>query len=275
MPYIEANSPPGAGKIRIVGAPFDSTATFRPGSRFGPQAIRDASKGLETYSAIQDVDLKDIEFMDIGDMELPFGDPKPALDIIEDSIEKIISEEKIPFMLGGEHLVTLGAIRAVTNRYPELKVIDLDAHADLRDRYIDQELSHSTVIRRITDIIGIDSIRQIGIRSGTREECAISKELTSSPEDITLWALDAPCYITCDLDILDPSVFSGTGTPEPGGYSFNELIEILIKLISTLNVIGIDVVELAPLLDPSGISSVVAAKIVRECIIALGIKDSR
>lgn len=272
MPYLTAGNTLDAGRICICGAPLDSTTTFRPGSRFGPQEIREASKSLETYSPIQDTDLKDIELTDIGDMELPFGDPRPALDIIENSIEKIISEHRIPLMLGGEHLVSLGALKAMANRYPGLRVVDLDAHADLRDQYIGQELSHCTVIRRIADIIGIDSIRQIGIRSGSREEYAISKELTSSPKDIALWALDAPCYITCDLDILDPSVFPGTGAPEPGGYSFNELIETLIKLISTLNVIGIDVVELAPLLDPSGISSVVAAKVVRECIIAMGIK---
>jgi len=275
MPYLTAENTLDAGRICICGAPLDSTTTFRPGTRFGPQAIREASKGLETYSPVQDADLNDIELADIGDMELPFGDPRPALDIIEDAIEKIISGHRIPLMLGGEHLVTLGALRAMADRYPGLKVVHLDAHADLRDRYIDQELSHCTVIRRIANIIGIDSIRQIGIRSGSREEYAISKKLASCPEDIALWAMDAPCYITCDLDILDPSVFPGTGTPEPGGCSFNELIETLIELISSLNVVGIDVVELAPLLDPSGMSSVVAAKVVRECIIAMGIKDSR
>ncbi len=267
MNYLASSQ---SGKIVLFGAPFDCTATFRPGARFGPQAIRDASQVLETYSPLQDADLEDIPFEDKGDIELPFGDPQPALAVIQDTVEKILAEKKIPFILGGEHLVTLGAIKALAPLHPGLKIIQLDAHTDLRDHYLGQKFSHSTVIKRIADIIGIESIRQIGIRSGTKEEFALSKKLMSTPAEIIAWAKDSPCYVTCDLDILDPSVFPGTGTPEPGGYSFNQLIEALVEMISSLHVVGLDVVELAPQIDPSGASAVVAAKVVRECLIALG-----
>jgi agmatinase len=269
MNYLASSQ---SGKIVLFGAPFDGTATFRPGARFGPQAIREASQVLETYSPNQDADLEDISFEDRSDIELPFGDPQPVLDIIQATVERIVAENKLPFMLGGEHLVTLGAIKALVPLYPGLKIIHLDAHTDLRDDYLGQKLSHSTVIKRIADIIGIDSIRQIGIRSGTKEEFALSKKIMATPADIIAWAKKSPCYVTCDLDILDPSVFPGTGTPEPGGFYFNQLNDALVLMISKLNVIGLDVVELAPQIDPSGASAVVAAKVVRECLIALGKK---
>jgi agmatinase len=261
------------GKICIFGAPFDSTSSFRPGSRFAPQAIRDASYGLETYSIEQDYDLEDISFTDDGDLELPFGDPAPAIDIIEEKTSSCLLENKLPFLLGGEHLVTLGAFRAVYKLFPDTRVIHLDAHADLRDDYLGAKLSHATVIRRIADIIGLDRIRQIGIRSMTKEEAEPVKQIRASYKDAALWATDYPVYLTCDLDVLDPSVLPGTGTPEPGGMTFIELKDILIHLTSTLNIAAIDIVELSPQIDHSGNSSVVAAKLLRECLISLGKKQ--
>jgi agmatinase len=171
-------------------------------------------------------------------------------------------------------LISLGAIRAVAKVHPELMVIHLDAHADLREDYLGQRLSHATVMKRVYDLLGHDSIRQIGIRSCTRQEHGIITDLLSSPEQIALKAGTKPCYLTCDLDILDPSVLPGTGTPEPGGLMFHELMSILISLISGLSIVGLDVVELAPRLDPTGSSAVVAAKVVRECLIALGSKNT-
>ncbi len=257
------------GTVCLFGAPFDSTASFRPGARFGPAAIREVSYALETFSPLQLTDLEDCSFMDQGDMELPFGDPNPALAIIEERTRKIISGGKIPFLLGGEHLVSLGAIRAAAQAYPDLKVIHLDAHADLRDEYLGLKLSHATVMRRVLDLLGQDRVRQIGIRSCTRGEHELVTDLLCAHEQIALRTGARPCYLTCDLDILDPSVLPGTGTPEPGGLMFNELVSILVSIITRVNVMGLDVVELAPQLDPSGVSSVVAAKIVRECLIAL------
>ena len=260
------------GRIRLFGAPFDSTSSFRPGSRFGPQAIRDASYGLETYSPGQDFDLEDISFSDEGDLELPFGAPEPALEIIDNKTSSILSDNSIPFILGGEHLVTLGAFRAVHRSCPDIKVIHLDAHADLREDYLGMKLSHATVIRRISDMIGMDGIRQIGIRSMAKEESAIAKQLRTSAEQVITWASSSAVYLTCDLDILDPSVLPGTGTPEPGGLSLNELRQVLTDLTTSLNIAGIDIVELSPSIDTTGNSSVVAAKLVRECLISIGKK---
>lgn len=257
------------GAVCLFGAPFDSTSSYRPGSRFGPGAIRKASYALETFSPIQSADLQDCSFMDRGDLELPFGNPDPALARIEETAQDILSAGKTPFLLGGEHLVSLGAIRAAVSAYPDLRVIHLDAHADLRDDYLGMKLSHATVMRRVMDLLGKDNIRQIGIRSCTREEHDTVTDLASVPDQVALRVGARPCYLTCDLDILDPSVLPGTGTPEPGGMMFNELAAALVSIITRLRIVGLDVVELAPQLDPSGVSSVVAAKVVRECLIAL------
>jgi len=267
MRYIAARP---EGKICLFGAPFDSTTSYRPGSRFGPAALREASYSLETYSPIQDADLTDVSFMDSGDIELPFGDPVPGLSLIRAQTQAILTAERIPFLLGGEHLVTLGVVQALAEAYPDLKIIHLDAHADLRHDYLGQQLSHATVMRRIADIIGPDNIRQIGIRSLDKPERELVNQLKSNAYDAIGWAGACPCYITCDLDILDPSVFPGTGTPEPGGMSFAELTQTLIALVSQVACAGLDVVELAPNQDLSGVSAVVAAKVVRECLIALG-----
>jgi agmatinase len=260
------------GVICLFGAPFDSTTSFRPGSRFGPQAIREASHGLETYSPVQKLDLADISFVDEGDLELPFGDPYKALELIEKKTSDILSTGAVPFLTGGEHLVTLGAFKALERCYPDIKVIQLDAHADLRDEYLGARLSHATVIRRVTEIVGIDRIKQIGVRSMDRSEAELALNLSSSLIEVIKWAHNSPVYITSDLDILDPSVFPGTGTPEPGGITFNELSEMLLSLITSLNIVAIDMVELSPMCDITGTSSVVAAKLVRECLIAIGKK---
>ena len=257
------------GRICLVGAPFDSTTSYRPGARFGPDEIRRASQGLETFSPEQENDLEDCAFTDMGDLELPFGDPSPALAMIEATIGELMEQGKIPLLLGGEHLVSLGAIRAVTGRFPDLRIVHLDAHADLRDDYLGQSLSHASVIRRAIDVLGHDRVRQFGVRSCTREEYPLVKNLAADVPQIIAWAGGSPCYLTCDLDILDPAVFPGTGTPEPGGISFQALTEALVRLIGGLRIAGMDVVELAPNMDTTGVSSITAAKIVRECIIAL------
>lgn len=257
------------GRICLFGAPFDSTASFRPGARFGPAAIREASYGLETFSPSQNADLCDCSYMDMGDLELPFGDPGPALDMVEKTASTILSEGRVPFMLGGEHLMSLGAIRAAAKLHPGLTVVHIDAHADLREDYLGSRLSHATVMRRVCELLGHDSLCQIGVRSCTREESALVNELNTIPERVALKTGERPCYLTCDLDVLDPSVLPGTGTPEPGGLMFGELAGILVSTVMRLTIVGIDVVELAPQLDPTGVSAVVAAKAVRECLIAM------
>lgn len=262
-------------KIVIFGAPFDSTTSYRPGTRFASRYMRAESYGLETYSPYQDLDLEDIDIFDSGDLELCFGDTQKALEDIENHTRKILDSGKLPLMIGGEHLVTLGAVRAVYDKYPDLHVIHFDAHADLRDEYLGATLSHASVIHRVWDMVGDDKIYQFGIRSGERAEFEWGKNHVKT-QKFNFDGLDGvieslrgkPVYFTIDLDVLDPSVFPGTGTPEAGGVSFTELLDAILK-VSKLNIVGMDINELSPMLDASGASTAVALKVMRELLIAV------
>ena len=264
-------------QIVLFGAPFDSTTSFRPGARFGSAAIRHESFGLETYSPYQDKDLTDIKVFDCGDLELCFGSAEAALKDIEEKAGEILFDGKMPFLIGGEHLVTLGAVRAVAERYPNLHIIHFDAHADLRDDYLGAQLSHACVMRRCHELTGDGRIHQFCIRSGDRAEFAFAKAHT----DMHKFSFDGlkelteklaeehtPVYLTIDLDCLDPALFCGTGTPEAGGVSFTELMDAILT-VSKTNIVGADVNELAPMLDASGASTAAACKIVREMLLAI------
>lgn len=262
--------------IVLFGAPFDSTTSYRPGTRFGSSAIRRESYGIECYSPYQDKDLEDTKVMDCGDLELCFGNTKKALAQIEEQAKEILDNSAIPFMLGGEHLVTLGAFRAVLEKYPDIHIIHFDAHADLREEYLGEQLSHASVIRRCWDLVGDGKIYQFGIRSGDREEFYWAKEHVTMRkfdfeglEEVLEKLEGKPIYFTLDLDVLDPSVFPGTGTPEPGGVAFDALRKAAEKVCSRANVVACDVNELSPHYDPSGISTAAACKIVREMLLAL------
>ena len=261
--------------IVLFGAPFDSTTSFRPGTRFASSAIRSESFGIETYSPYQDKDLLDIKVFDSGDLELPFGSPEQALDDIKARTKTILDDGKIPFMIGGEHLVTLGAVRAVAEKYSDLHIIHFDAHADLRDDYLGVKLSHACVLHRCFDIVGDNKIFQFGIRSGEREEFEFAKAHTymhkfdlETLDTVVEKLKDKPVYFTLDLDVLDPSEFPGTGTPEAGGVSFTELLKAVITL-SPLNIIGLDMNELSPVYDQTGRSTALACKILREILLAV------
>ena len=262
--------------IVLFGAPFDSTTSYRPGTRFGSSAIRRESYGIECYSPYQDKDLEDTKVMDCGDLELCFGNTKKALAQIEEQAKEILDNSAIPFMLGGERLVTLGAFRAVLEKYPDIHIIHFDAHADLREEYLGEQLSHASVIRRCWDLVGDGRIYQFGIRSGDREEFYWAKEHVTMRkfdfeglEEVLEKLEGKPIYFTLDLDVLDPSVFPGTGTPEPGGVTFDALRKAAEKVCSRANVVACDVNELSPHYDPSGISTAAACKIVREMLLAL------
>lgn len=263
-------------KTVLFGAPFDSTTSYRPGSRFGSSAIRRESYGIESYSPYQDKDLEDIAVFDSGDIELPLGDASLSLQQIEERAAAILDAGKRPFLLGGEHLVTLGAFRAVHQRCPEVNILHFDAHADLRDDYLGVKLSHACVLRRCWELTGDGKIYQFGIRSGDREEWRWGKDHVSTHRfdldglEETLDRLgDTPLYFTLDLDVLDPSVFPGTGTPEPGGVSFDALRKAVTLVCEKANVIACDVNELSPPCDQSGVSTMAACKIVREMLLAL------
>jgi len=257
----------------VFGAPFDSTTSYRPGARFASKAIRAESYGIETYSPYQDKDLEDISVFDAGDLELCIGDVGITLSQIEDFIAQILQGRKRPVMIGGEHLVTLAAMRALNKQYPDLHVIHFDAHADLRDDYLGARLSHATVMRRVWDLLGDGRIHQFGIRSGDRSEFLWGREHVYTQkfnftglENTVQKLKDKPVYFTLDLDVLDPSIFSGTGTPEAGGVSFNDMMDAM-NLLSQLNIVGFDMVELSPVYDSSGVSTAVACKLLREMLL--------
>ncbi len=271
--FIGCESEFAQSKIALFGAPFDGTTSYRPGARFASAAIRAESYGIETYSPYLDKDLSDICVYDAGDIELPFGNTQRALVIIEDFFDKIISEGKIPLMLGGEHLVTLSSIRALIKTYPDMHIIHFDAHTDLRDDYLGEKLSHACVMRRCWEMLGDSKIHQFGIRSGEREEFYWAKNHVNickfnfdTLDDTIKHIADAPAYLSIDLDVLDPSEFPATGTPEAGGVSFNSLLDA-IKKMSSLNIIGADLVELSPPYDKSGISTALACKLLRELLL--------
>lgn len=272
--FIAAETAYDEAQAVIFGAPFDGTTSFRPGTRFGPAAVRAESYGIETYSPYQEKDLEDIAVCDTGDLEFPFGNIPRVLEMIEETTESILADHKLPVMIGGEHLVSLGAIRAVAKKYPALHLVHFDAHADLREEYLGETLSHATVIRRAWDILGDGRIHQIGIRSGERAEFAFAKAHTDfhpfnavAATQIVQSIGDAPVYVTVDLDVFDPSLFSGTGTPEAGGIFFPEWEKALLAL-RNLNVVACDMNELAPHYDASGVSTAVACKVLREMLLA-------
>lgn len=273
---MECDKDPGEAKVILFGAPFDSTTSYRPGTRFGPPAIRKESYGIESYSPYQDKDLIDAPVGDCGDLDLCFGDTKAALAQIKEFAGEVLAAGKIPFMTGGEHLVTLGAFQAAAEKYPDISIIHFDAHADLRDDYMDVKLSHACVLRRCWEIVGDGRIFQFGIRSGEREEFRWGKDHVVT-ERFDFQGLEErvkdlqgkPVYFTVDLDVLDPSVFPGTGTPEPGGVSFEDLRKAVTYVCRNANIVACDVNELSPHYDISGVSTAVACKIVREMLLAM------
>lgn len=273
--FLGCNSEYAKAKTVLFGAPFDGTASFRPGARFAPAAMRADSWGLETYSPYQNKDLAGAFVFDAGDLPLPFGNTKKALDQIQSFTQKTLADGKIPCMVGGEHLCTLGAFRAVLQKYPDVSVLHFDAHTDLREDYLGEALSHATVMRRIWELTGDGKIFQFGIRSGERAEFEWAKLHTSfHPFNLdglaeTVLKLSGRfVYVSLDLDILDTSVFPGTGTPEPGGVTFMELLDALLKL-NGLSIVGLDVCELSPPLDASGASTAAACKLLRELLLLL------
>lgn len=264
----------------LFGVPFDGTTSFRPGTRFGPAAIRGESFGIETYSPYSDRDLVDCSIFDGGDLELPFGNTEKVLELTWDYTAQLLRDGKCPVMLGGEHLVTLGTVRAVAEQYPDLHVIHFDAHTDLRTDYLGEQLSHSTVMKQVWNLLGDGRLHQFGIRSGEKYEFEFAQQHTDlhkfdlSGFEQTVAALKGkPVYFSLDLDVLDPSIFCGTGTPEAGGITFKELLDAVLQL-HRLNIVGCDINELSPHYDQSGASTAVACKITREILLQIANKGA-
>ena len=271
MSFLAAR-PPGAvplGGLALYGIPYDATASFRRGSRYGPDAIRWASDSIETYSPILDRDLDAVPFVDGGNLAVEGLEPEAMVKSIRRQLPPCV-----PIALGGEHTVTLGVVQALTPRYPDLAVIQWDAHTDLRDEYEGRRIAHATVMRRLLD--GGVPLAQLGIRAGTREEfelararCLCCERGVTLPSGVLARLADRPLYLTVDIDALDPSEAPGTGNPEPMGASYRHLLDALRNLASH-RVVGMDLVEVAPSLDPSGRTAVIAASLVREMILLFG-----
>ena len=266
--FLTADASYHDSTVVFVGCPLDGTSSFRPGSRLAPETIRQVSWGLESFSPRLDRDLEDMNICDVGDLELPLGSIERALGIIEQYVEGVLSDGKFPFLVGGEHLITLAAVRAFRNYYPALVVLQLDAHADMREEYLSDRLSHATVMRRVSELVGVQSVMQVGVRSGARDEMAYARQIGSlcTVDEAIDRAGDRPVYLTVDLDILDPAAAPGVSTPEPGGPMGGEFLALLSRLDS-LRVVGCDLVELTPPYDPSQQSSIMAAKLIRELIL--------
>lgn len=256
--------------IVMLGMPFDGTVSYRPGSRFAPEQIRLASWGLEEYSPYFDKHLEDCNFHDAGDLEFPLGNTEKSLEVIKNNVEEIYRDSKRVFGIGGEHLVTLPEIQAVSKYVDNLAIVHFDAHTDLREEYLGEPLSHSAVIRHSAEIVGFENLKQIGIRSGMKEEFELMKKygtLIHEHSELDCFK-NKNIFVTVDLDVLDTSIMPGTGTPEVGGLNFNQLVD-WFKYLSNFNIIGADVVELAPDYDASGASTAVATKVIRELLMAM------
>ncbi len=273
--FISAKTPLKESTAVILGCPYDGSASFRPGARFGPSAIRSASWGIETFSPYFRRDLTRYSIHDMGDLELPLGEKKLSLGLIRKALSQILSKKKFPILLGGDHLITLPIVEALSVRYPNLRLVHIDAHTDLREDYLGETHSHSTVMRKVVDHLGEGRLFQIGIRSGTEDEFKLAGKWKSIvPNDprslkaIARRLRNLPVYVSLDLDVIDPGFLPGVGTPEPGGLSFRALLYIL-KELQSLRIVGFDVVELTPDYDPTGISSVTASVILREMILTL------
>lgn len=264
-------------RVVLYGMPMDWTVSYRPGSRFGPTRIREVSIGLEEYSAYLDRELEEVKYFDAGDIPLPFGNAQKSLDEIESFVDKVLAKEKFPLGMGGEHLVSWPVFKSMYKKYPDLAIIHIDAHADLRTDYEGEPLSHSTPIRKAAELIGPSNVYSFGIRSGMKEEFQWAKEVgmhiskfdVHKPLMEILPTLSGrPVYVTIDIDVLDPAHAPGTGTVDAGGITSRELLTSIHEIArSNVNVVGADLVEVAPIYDVSEQTANTASKLIREMIL--------
>ncbi|MEM4234199.1 MAG: agmatinase [Candidatus Methanomethylicaceae archaeon] len=258
----------------LFGVPFDSTSSFRPGSRFGPAAIREASANIETWSWRTGMDFEEVKLHDLGDLAVVHGDAAETVRRVKETTEDIILSKKIPVMLGGEHIITLGALRG----FKDAAVVSFDAHFDMRDEYLSNKLSHACVMRRALEELGVRNVVIVGARASYRDEIEFLKKsgvnYISSQQIMRVGAKEAGAwlkkiladskkvYISVDMDVLDPAFAPGVGNPEPEGITTSTLLDLIEEVIDD-RIAGFDVVEVSPAYD-SGATAVTASKIIYE-----------
>ena len=274
-PFLSAKRWEGQSQAKrdynlICGIPYEKTESFRAGASIAPEVIRDFSHSLESFSIIQEKSLEEIPLFDVGNLDVSNLEPADMTKEVENFIASYTC--KFLLLLGGEHTITLGAIKGMRKRFPNLHLVCLDSHPDFRDSYEGKEICHATVMRRIADIIGIERMIFLGLRTATPPEWVeLRKALLLSPSPIPLPShlRGKPIFLSIDIDVLDPSCAPGTGNPEPGGWSFKQLLDFIFSLKGH-SIVGMDIVEVSPPLDPSGITAVSAAKIAREALLLFG-----
>lgn len=272
LPLFLGSCEPEAADIALFGVCWDGTSSFKAGSRFAGFAVREASFGMEEFSFYQQQSLLDIKFTDYGDLFLPPGQKERVMADIASAVQEIRAKGQFPIAFGGEHLVALPLILAAHAEHPDLALIHFDAHADLRPDLWGDPLTHATIIGRAADRIGYENLFQFGIRSGSIEEWQLAqRHKTIRPfsleaiDEVLADLGDRPIYITLDMDVLDPSLYPGTGTPEPGGIGW-ELLIAGLKRFRGHRLVGMDCLELAPHYDSTGVSAMTMAKTLREMI---------
>ncbi len=277
MYFGGTNVTPDKTPFTIIGVPFDSTSSFMPGSRFAPSRIRIASAGIEFFSFRTRFDMDRVLFNDVGDLEVVIGDVRETLRRLEMAVRMISSKGRIPIIIGGEHIITLGAIRALLEK--NIGVIVFDAHLDLRSNYLGLELSHATVTRRILDLLGFKKVIIVGVRAVSEEEYEYARKkgisyitsywinkygLMETVKKLRKFLEEFEnVYISIDLDVIDPAYAPGVGNPEPEGITPTILLDTLFMTLEN-NVVGFDVTEVCPLRDVNDVTSILAAKIIVE-----------
>lgn len=246
----EAQARRRTARAVVLPVPYDATTDWRPGQREGPLAIIEASQHLEYY----DVELGR-EVTEVGIHTLPpvaplMGDPQGMVRRVARAVAPLARSGKLVALLGGEHTVTVGAVTAFKARFPDLSVLHLDAHADLRDDYLGTRYSHATVLRRVLEVCPAVAV---GVRSLSTEEARLVEGGGVKVWFGTAWdnaqvvaALSPRVYVTVDLDVFDPSIMAAVGTPEPGGISYEQALGLLRAVAQARQVVGFDVVELCP-----------------------------
>lgn len=249
-------------KFAVLPVPYDSTASYNPGARNGPHAIIQASRNMETYDIELGYDVSQAAgIWTLDELEPDMSGPKETIARAKDAVSQIIGEKKFPIVLGGEHSVTLGTIQALKQAYPDLSVLQIDAHTDLRNEYEGTKYNHACVMRRVHEL-GIPHVA-VGIRSMSEEEAEFLKQTPALAKYIfygqrfdtakILSSLSKNVFITIDIDGFDPAFVPATGTPEPGGLDWNAGVSLLSEIFRKKNVVGFDVMELSPI--PGNVSS--------------------